>query len=73
LKEYIGKLSALLLDEELRKTLVKNSLSYVQSLDLEKTYLEYLNMLMGGQKSDIIMSFFKFKYYPKQREGTVKP
>jgi len=73
LKEYIGKLSALLLDEELRKTLAKNSLSYVQSLDLEKTYLEYLNMLMGGQRSGTIMSFFKFKREDAGYEASIIP
>jgi hypothetical protein len=53
--------------------LAKNSLSYVQSLDLEKTYLEHLNMLMGGQKSETIMSFFKFKREDAGYEASVIP
>lgn len=71
LKEHIGKISALFLDEKLRRTLGKNSLSYVQSLDLKKTYLEYLNMLIGVQKSEIITTFFWFKWENAKEEVSV--
>uniref|UniRef100_A0A7V5XEW3 Glycosyltransferase n=1 Tax=Thermodesulfobacterium geofontis TaxID=1295609 RepID=A0A7V5XEW3_9BACT len=54
-EEFAESLSKLLIFEELRKAVARQALEYARSLDLKKSYLDYLNALL--EFSDTTPSF----------------
>ena len=54
-EEFVESLSKLLIFEDFRKDMARQALEYARSLDLKKSYLDYLNALL--EFSDTTPSF----------------
>ena len=49
-EDYIKKLSLILSDENLKNSMSVEARKYALSLDMRKTYLEYLYSIMGSER-----------------------